>query len=134
MSWAAAIPILGDVLDRVIPDTNARKEAKEKLAELEQQGELSLILGQLAINKQEAAHKSLFVAGWRPFIGWTCGVAFAYAFVLSPVARTIMAANGIDITDLPVLNVADMMPVLLGMLGLGGLRTYEKFRGVAREK
>lgn len=132
MSITAAIPIIGDLIDRLIPDTNARKEAKEKLSELEQRGELDLLLGQLAINKQEAAHRSLFVAGWRPCIGWTCGIAFCYSFVISPIARTVMALNGVDVETLPDLETDQMMPVLLGMLGLGGMRTYEKYKGVTR--
>ena len=67
----ALLPVIGKVLDRVIPDKNARKQAQEELERAEQSGELQLLLGQIEINKQEAAHKSLFVAGWRPAVGWT---------------------------------------------------------------
>lgn len=103
--------------------------------------------GQIAVNKIEAAHKSLFVAGWRPFIGWVCGVAIAYAFVLQPLiewAIVIMhvtysvpdgAGGFIDIpVETPKLNVDTLYQLVLAMLGMAGLRTYEKSKKIAREK
>ena len=122
----SALPIIGDLLDKVIPDVNARREAKEALESMESRGELNAILGQLAINKQEAAHKSLFVSGWRPAIGWTCGTGLLFNVILHPIISIWV--------DMPPVDTALLYPVLLGMLGLGGLRTYEKFKGVARDK
>ena len=119
-------PILGGVLDKLIPDTNARKAAKEQLAVLEQSGELQLLMGQLEINKTEAAHKSLFVAGWRPAIGWVCGLALAYNTILNPIGAIWF--------DMPPVETELLYPVLMGMLGLGGMRSYEKMKGVSREK
>lgn len=125
---------VSDLLKQVIPDPNARKEAEEKLELLEQSGELQVILGQLGINQTEAAHKSLFVAGWRPFVGWTCGVSLAYNFVLYPFLQFVCVLVMDSPPEFPVLDTGELMTVLLGMLGLGGLRTYEKYKGVSREK
>ena len=119
--------ILGGIADDLI----TTKEEKMK-AELEfMKVDAELAKGQLEINKAEAQHKSIFVAGWRPFIGWVCGLAFAYNFVLYPIMQYLSVVfDWAQVDDLPHLNISDMMPVLLGMLGLGGLRTYEKQRGV----
>jgi Holin of 3TMs, for gene-transfer release len=91
------------------------------------------ISAQIEVNKQEAASPSLFVAGWRPWIGWTCGMAFAWAFVLQPLLTFALAAAGHKM-DLPTLDLSQMMPVLLGMLGLGAMRTYEKIQGAPGSK
>jgi len=113
-------------------------EDKEARAKAERQIEQQLAthlakidLAQLDINKQEAAHRSLFVAGWRPFIGWTCGVALAWTYVGAPILQFTLAQTGY-LMDLPSLDMSQMMPVLMGMLGLGGLRTFEKFKGVSK--
>lgn len=87
--------------------------------------------GQVEINKIEAAHSSLFVSGARPFIMWTCGAAFAWAFVVQPFAVFVLAAVGHPVVGLPNLNMGEMMPVLMGMLGLGSMRSWEKSKGVA---
>jgi hypothetical protein len=79
---------------------------------------------QTKINEVEAQHRSMFVAGWRPFIGWVCGLAFAYHFVAFPIVRTIYPE-----IDFPTLNTEPLFTVLMGMLGLGGLRTFEKLKG-----
>lgn len=89
--------------------------------------------GQIEINKIEAAHKSLFVAGWRPFIGWVCGFAIAYAFVAQPLIEWAVRLYGSDIAT-PVINTDTLYQLVIAMLGLAGLRTYEKKTGVSREK
>ncbi len=121
------------VVERIWPDANKRAEEMRKLEELKQGGELAkldahvkLLVGQLEINKVEAASKSLFVAGWRPFIGWVCGIGLAYNVILSPFLDIWFAV--------PKVDVSALYPVLLGMLGIGGMRTVEKIKGVAREK
>ena len=89
--------------------------------------------GQIAINKIEAAHKSIFVAGWRPFIGWVCGVAIAYAFVGEPVIEWVVAINHLDVTT-PKVDSATLYQLVIAMLGMAGLRTFEKSKNVSREK
>lgn len=124
MSINPFMSVINKVLDRVIPDKNARAAAGEELNAAEQSGELQLMLGQLEVNKVEAAHKSLFVSGWRPMVGWVCGIGLGYNVIVSPF---------LDIWfDMPVVDPAMLYPVLMGMLGMGGLRTAEKFKGVAR--
>ena len=126
MSLLALLPTIGKVLDKVIPDKNARQAAQMALEAADQKGELDLLLGQLEVNKVEAASDSLFVAGWRPFIGWVCGVGLMYNVLLSPF---------LDIWfDMPSVDPALLYPVLMGMLGLGGMRSFEKAKGVSREK
>jgi hypothetical protein len=135
--WPTLIPLLGNLLDKFFPDPAAANEAKLKLMQMAQTGELAqldaelkLATGQLDVNKVEAASSSLFVAGWRPFIGWTCGMAFAFKFIVGPSAVVLMAMAGHPIT-LPVFDFTEMSTILLGMLGLGGLRTVEKIKGVS---
>jgi len=135
--WPALLPLLGTVLDKLFPDPTAAGEAKLKLMQMAQTGELAqlnadlqLATGQIEVNKVEAANQSIFVAGWRPAIGWVCGAAFAFKFVVGPFAVIVMAMAGHPI-ELPEFDFTEMSTILLGMLGLGGLRTIEKVKGVA---
>jgi hypothetical protein len=135
--WPSLIPILGNLLDKILPDPKAAADAKLEVMRLAQAGEieqlhadLQLAQGQMDINKVEAASSSMFVAGWRPFVGWTCGAAFAFKFILGPLAIVIMAMLGHPIT-LPVFDFTEMSTVLLGMLGLSGMRTIERIKGAA---
>ena len=138
MAITAFLPIIGKVLDRVLPDS---AEAKLKVMTLAQEGQLAeldadvkLAAGQMEINKSEAAHSSIFVAGWRPFTGWICGSALAYHFILQPFINYIAVLSGADLRGLPTLDMDDLYTVLLGMLGLGGMRSYEKRNRVAQEQ
>ena len=85
------------------------------------------------INKIEAGHKSLFIAGWRPFVGWVCGLGLAWSFIGHPVASWALAVWGDAEMTLPHLEMDGMMNLVTAMLGFGGLRTYEKLKGVARK-
>ena len=123
---------VGKVLDKIIPDPQAKAQAQLELAKLHQNGALAelaaetqLASGQLEINKTEAASGSLFVAGWRPAVGWLCCASLAYQFIVRPLLITWGKPA-------PGLEVGDLLTILLGMLGLGGLRTKEKLAGVAR--
>ncbi len=95
--------------------------------------ETGLQTGQIDINKIEAAHKNIFVAGWRPFIGWVCGVAIAYSFVLHPIVEWIIAINGLEVAA-PSLDTTRLFNLVIAMLGMAGHRTYEKQKKVSREK
>ena len=124
MSLLAFMPIISKVLDKVIPDKRARQVAEDALKAAEQNGELSLLLGQLDINKVEAAHKNPFVSGWRPATGWICAIGLGYNVVVAPF---------LDIWfEVPIVDPSLLYPVLLGMLGLTGSRSFEKAKGVHR--
>lgn len=129
-------PLFG-LVDQLFTSDEEREAAKLKLIEMEQRGELA----QIAVNMQEAKSESTFVAGWRPFIGWTCGSALAYEFVIKPFLVFAMNAGALwldgpalDPALLPDLDWSALMPVLLGMLGLGGLRTIEKVKGANKNR
>ena len=135
--WPALIPLLGGLFDKLFPDPTVAAAAKLQVMQMAQTGELAqldaalrLATGQMAVNQIEAVNSSLFVSGWRPFIGWICGAAFAYKFVLAPAVAFGLTAAGHPVV-LPVLDFTEMSTVLLGMLGIGGLRTLEKIKGVA---
>ena len=115
------------VLDKFIADPAAKTQAEGELRDalLKWDGVQS------KVNEIEAAHSSVFVSGWRPFVGWTCGVAFAYHYVVQPSLLFTAAFFGKSIA-LPAFSMESLLTVLLGLLGLGGLRTYEKHRGLAR--
>jgi hypothetical protein len=126
---------IGPIVDgflKFIPDKNAREEAKEQLESQMLIAMTGLVQGQLAINAKEAEHGSIFVAGWRPAIGWICGVALGWNYILQPIINWGAFVSGVDLATAPSLDTAELTTILLGMLGLGGLRTYEKRLGVAR--
>ena len=124
-------PILGPLLDR-IPDPNERARAKEQTEAQMLSAMTSLVQGQLSINEKQATHGSIFVAGARPAIMWICGVALGWNYVLQPILNWSMFISGVDVAAAPQLDTGELTTILLGMLGLGGLRTYEKRLGVAR--
>ena len=127
---SALLDIGGKVIDRVWPDPEKAAAAKLELFKMQQSGELAVIAGQLDINKVEAANPSVFVSGWRPFIGWVCGSGFAIQFVIGPLAEWGSALYGHPV-KFPQMDMGTMMPLLAGMLGLGPMRTAEKINGVA---
>ena len=92
----------------------------------------SIALAQIEVNKAEAASGSLFKGGWRPFIGWVCGIAFAYHFVIQPLIIFAVSVYGLDIPELPEFEMSTLLTVLGGLLGLGTLRTYEKSKGLSK--
>lgn len=128
MTWALAIPLIQTVVERFIPDKDKAADLAHEVATLAENHAHEIAKQQIEVNKQEAAHKSLFVAGWRPFIGWTCGVAMANNFIAMPYIAVLFGV------DVPVLELSEMMPVLMGLLGLGAYRSYEKVKGVARNQ
>ena len=124
-------PITG-LLDKFIEDKDQKAKLAHDIATMSEKHAQELAKGQLEINKAEAASGSVFKGGWRPFIGWVCGVAFAYHFVLQPLIVFGVTAAGVDIPALPEFDMGSLMTVMMGMLGLGGLRSYEKKQGLAK--
>lgn len=131
------LSIIGKVFDHVWPDPAQKAEAQLKLLQLQQSGELAALdadlqvaLAQIRVNEEEARSDNLFKSGWRPAMGWICGSAFAWEYVLRPALLFGLAAYGKPVS-LPSADMSQLMPVLLGMLGLGGYRTYEKLKGKA---
>lgn len=123
------------VIDDLHMSGEEKANAKFRISELAAAADIA----QIEVNKQEAKSGMLFVSGWRPFVGWTCGSALAWTFVLSPIVQSTafyvaeFTGRDIDLTGLPSFDLAVLMPVLLGMLGLGTMRTYEKVNDVARK-
>jgi hypothetical protein len=128
---SALLDIGGKVIDRIWPDPTAAAAAKLELFKLQQSGELQQIAGQLAINQEEAKSASIFVSGWRPFIGWVCGAALVYTYLAYPLLLWAGAAWFPHLMPPKLGNDGMLYELLLGMLGLGGLRTFEKVKGVA---
>lgn len=135
--WQALIPVLGTIFDKIIPDPQAAAEAKLKAMELAQRGELAVLdadvrlaLGQMEINKAEAS-TDLFRGGWRPATGWVCVAGLAYQFIAQPILPWVVALFGGTVPPLPAIDNETLMVLLTGMLGLGGLRTFERVKGRA---
>jgi hypothetical protein len=123
MSLIASLigPVSG-ILDKVIPDSDMKAKLAHEIATMSDTHAQQALLAQLEINK----------GGWRPFIGWTSGVAFAYHFVLQPLLVFVLTASGVDLPDLPEFDMSTLLTVLGGMLGIGGLRSYEKTKGLTK--
>jgi len=119
----AGMDLASTIIGKIWPDKSAAEAAQLAAA-------VALVQSQMDVNKVEAAHPSVFVSGWRPAIGWICGAAFAWNWVGLPIAKMGLAIAGVSL-DLSPASMAEMMPVLLGMLGLSGLRSFEKNQGVA---
>jgi hypothetical protein len=118
-------PVSG-LLDKFIEDKDAKNALAHEISTMAERHAQELAKGQLEVNKTEAAHKSLFVAGWRPAIGWICGLALMYSTILSPILSIWFTVPPVDGSLLTT--------VLMGMLGLGAMRTVEKTKSVARNK
>ena len=125
------------VIDKIWPDPVQRDAAKLELLKLQQSGELAqltadtnLMIEQIKVNQSEAQNTSVFVSGWRPAIGWVCGLACGWNWIGLPIAKLALEIYGHPINLAPA-DLTEMLPVLMGMLGLGGLRTIEKLQGRA---
>jgi len=126
---AALIPAVATLLDKFIPDADEKNKIAHEIATLATKQAHEIALAQIEVNKEEARSQGIFKGGWRPFLGWVCGIAFAYHFVLQPLLVFILMAYGVSVV-LPEFDMSSLMTVLGGMLGLGGLRTFEKYKGV----
>ncbi len=121
----ALIERITGLISKFIPYKDKAAALAHDLATMADNHHHDAMIAQLAVNAKEAEHKSIFVSGWRPFIGWVCGVSMAFNYIVLP----LLTAFAIEVSPL---DLATMMPVLMGMLGLGSLRTAEKWKGVAR--
>lgn len=121
----AVLDLGGKIIDKLFPNPKDKADALMKLKELEQSGDLAVISAQLEVNKVEASSPRLFVSGWRPFIGWVCGVALSAQLIVGPIVVWVSAIAGKKI-DLPAMETELLTTLLIGMLGLGGMRTVEK--------
>ena len=124
-------PVSG-ILDKVIEDKDQKAKLAFELSTMADTHAQQALLAQLDINKAEAASGSLFKGGWRPFVGWVCGVAFAYHFVLQPLLIFILSVFKISLPDLPEFDMSTLLTTLGGLLGIGGLRSYEKTKGLTK--
>lgn len=130
---SAVLDIGGKLIDRMWPDPVKAAEAKLALVTLQQKGELDEIMGQLEINKIEAANPAIFVSGWRPAVGWICTIGLGMQFMILPLVTWTALIFGKTLV-LPPLDLGFLVTMLGGILGLGGLRSYEKIKDVARIK
>jgi hypothetical protein len=126
------------VINKIWPDENKRAEEMRKLEALRQEGDIArmnshvqLLLSQAKINEAEAQHRSVFVAGWRPAIGWIAAAAIGYNYIAFPILEVVNAFLGSPAT-MPEVAMDNLFELVLGMLGLGGLRTYEKNKGLTK--
>ena len=119
---------LVDTLGKWIPDATKANEAAAAI-----QGQVNqLIQGQIDLNKLDSQNTSLFVSGWRPAVGWVCVSAYAYNFVLQPLLAFTLLASGVMLPTLPILDWSELGLVLMGMLGLGGMRSFDKLKGTSK--
>ena len=117
------LDVVGKIIDKVAGHVDKFTLDKEEKAELIQE----INKAQIEVNKIEAGQTNLFVSGWRPFVGWTCGIALCYHFVLQPFLMFVLSSTG-NPMELPVFDMSTLTTVLLGMLGLGGMRSFEKVK------
>ena len=127
-SAAQPIEAVGNVLDKLFTSDDERLSKEILMAKLIQEPSIA----QIELNKVEAQHRSRFVSGWRPFIGWVCGVALLYNFIIRDIVSYMLIINDADAALPPELAMTHLMTVLMGMLGLGSLRTVEKLAGKAK--
>jgi len=124
-------PVTG-LLDKFVEDKDQKNALAHEIATLAEKQAHEAAMAQVSVNQAEAKHRSIFVAGWRPFIGWTCGFALAYHFVVAPLILFGAGWAGAEIPELPAFDMDSLMTVLLGMLGLGGMRSFEKAKGLTK--
>mgnify|MGYP003138368319 CR=1 FL=1 len=129
---ASLIGPVSGILDKVIPDADEKAKLAHELATMADSHAQQALLAQLEINKAEAASGSLFKGGWRPAVGWVCAIAFAYHFILKDLIIFGASFAGAELPELPEFDMGTLLTVLGGMLGIGGLRTYEKQKGITK--
>jgi|TARA_B100000073_G_scaffold143828_1_gene118391 hypothetical protein len=124
-------PVTG-LLDKFIEDKDQKAKLAHEIATMSQKHAQELALSQIEVNKAEAQSGSIFKGGWRPAVGWVCAIAFAYHFILKDLIIFGASFAGADLPELPEFDMGTLLTVLGGMLGIGGLRTYEKQKGITK--
>ena len=124
-------PVTG-LLDKFIEDKDQKAALAHEIATMSQKHAQELSLAQIEVNKAEAQSGSLFKGGWRPAVGWVCAIAFAYHFIVKDLIIFGASFAGAELPDLPEFDMGTLLTVLGGMLGIGGLRTYEKQKGLTK--
>lgn len=127
----AILPLVGTVLDRIIPDKNAAEKAKAEIEKTLVDNANAINLAQAEINKTEAAHRSVFVAGWRPMIGWSCAIGIFWLFVGHPLFVYFDALDGV-VSPVPTIDHDILLELTFAMLGMAGLRSWEKLKGLTK--
>lgn len=122
-----AVSAVGNVFDQLFTSDQEREQAAAVMEKIRQRPHIL----QAEINRMEAAHRSIFVAGWRPFIGWVCGMGFLWAFLLHPLFEWMVVLFDLKVTP-PLIMTDNMMELVLALLGLGALRSVEKLKGRAK--
>ena len=120
------------LLDKFVEDKDQKAKLAHELATMADKMANEQIMAQLEINKAEAASGSLFKGGWRPAVGWICAIAFAYHFIVKDLIIFGASFAGADLPELPEFEMGTLLTVLGGMLGIGGLRSYEKTKGLTK--
>lgn len=126
------LPILGGVVDKVIPDKVQQGVAKAELEKALIDNANSINIETIRTNQEEAKHRSVWVAGWRPAIGWSCSVGIAWLFIGHPIATWITMLTGNDSMVMPTIPTDILLELTFAMLGMAGLRTFEKLKGVSK--
>jgi len=129
---ASLIPAVSGILDKFIEDKDQKAKLAHEIATMAEKQAHEAAMAQVEVNKAEAGHRSIFVAGWRPFVGWVCAIALAYHFVIQPLLVFGLAAANVPPLALPSFDMDSLLTVLLGILGLGGLRTFEKHQKISK--
>lgn len=117
---------ISTLLDKFIPDADEKAKLAHEIATMAQKQAHESAIAQVKVNEKEAQHRSIFIAGWRPFVGWTCGIALFYHFIVQPVLVFFMDKPA------PSFDMSTLSTILMGMLGLGGLRTFEKYKSITK--
>ena len=117
---------ISTLLDKFIPDADEKAKLAHEIATMAQKQAHESAIAQVRVNEKEAQHRSIFIAGWRPFVGWTCGIALFYHFIVQPILVFFMDKPA------PSFDMSTLSTILMGMLGLGGLRTFEKYKSITK--
>jgi hypothetical protein len=129
---SAGLGLANTIIEKLFPDKTKQEEAKAALKMADLTNEFQLFYGQIQTNIEEAKSASVFVAGWRPAVGWVCAAGFAWQYFLGPLAMFTLNAFGLAVS-LPALEASELMTILLGMLGLAGMRSYDKGKGNGKD-